>query len=813
MTPRPDTKLPLLPLSCALGCGVPLGILLATGRPALGLCGALLASFALVALLLRRPAHLAAGWLAVGLGLGLLRQALDDPACAPEGALPTRLAEGYSVEWSGAGVLAAGARRTRAGHQAVLVLAPWSTDDPADGGLRGRVRLWWRDGPDDLPAGACVFVTGRLSRAGPPAHPFALDRRRAEAQLGVHATLLARTIEPLGDCDPDPALRLAGALDRTRQRLEAAVEASTSPRAAAWILAVGAGTRGGMSDADRDEMSRLGLAHLLAVSGLHLSLFTLLAAGGLERILRLAPALYLIRERPAWRAGIAIPLAWTFALFTGAGPAAVRAALFVSAYSTATLLRRPRSAPAAIGVALSVILLHRPALLWSASLQLSVAAVLLLVAFARLAERRAALVRTRQPRRLGAFARGALWSSLGAFVGSAPVLAHHFGAVSLTGLPANVLLAPILALVLVPASLLALLAAPHSSTVVVWLGAVVESVVDATYVLLDPLADLLRDPWIVGRPAALEHALWGLGCLGFLAGIERTARRRRGWSVALLCLAALLVLGEQRRAPPPDLEAWFLPVGQGDATLLRTPSGHNLLVDAGGSPGASDPGREVVVPVIRALGIRGLDVVVLTHADIDHAGGLAAVLGALPVRELWLNPGTARHPVVAQARHGARGDPALRWVLAGDAARDLGATRLEVLHPPEDAPGLDENDASVALRVAYAGRAVLFTGDSEAAGEALLVARERPRLRADVLQAPHHGSRTSSTHALLAAVLPSHVVVSAGEDNRFGFPHPDVMARYADYGAVALRTDREGLIRMRLGLKGIAVQTHREHPQ
>jgi competence protein ComEC len=812
VSPRPDPKLPLLPLSCALAAGVLLGILLAAGRPLLGLAGALLAPAALVALLLRRPIHLALPWLLLGLGLGMLRQALDEPACAPEGALSARLAEGTSREWRGTGVLAAGARRTRSGHQAVLALGPPLHPAAHDDGLRGRVRLWWRDGPDDLPAGTCVLVTGRLSRAGPPAHPFALDRRRAEAQLGVHATLLASAIVPIDDCDPDAPLRLAGALDRTRQRLEAAVEGSASPRAAAWILAVGAGTRGGMSDADRDEMSRLGLAHLLAVSGLHLSLFTLLAAGALERLLRLAPSLYLLRERTAWRAAIALPLAWAFALFTGAGPAAVRAALFVTAYSAATLLRRPRSAPAAIGAALTAILLHRPALLWSASLQLSVAAVLLLVAFARLAERRAALVTTRRPRRLGAFARAAFWSSLGAFVGSAPVLAHHFGAVSLTGLPANVLLAPILALVLVPASLLALLLAPHSPTAVVWLGASVESVVDATYILLDPLAALLGDPWIVGRPAPLEHALWCFASLTFLAGLERTARRRAGWTLAVLCVVSLLILGEQRRAPPRDLDVWFLPVGQGDATLLRTPSGHSLLVDAGGSPGASDPGREVVVPVLRAIGIRRLDVVVLTHADIDHSGGLEAVLAAFPARELWVNPRTAQHPVVARARESARGDPVIRWVLATDPPRALGGTRLEVLHPPEEAPSLDENDASVALRVTYAGRAVLFTGDSEAAGEALLVARERDRLRADVLQAPHHGSRTSSTPALLAAVLPSHVVVSAGEDNRFGFPHTDVMARYADYRALALRTDIQGLIRMRLGLKGIAVQTHRPDP-
>jgi competence protein ComEC len=282
-----------------------------------------------------------------------------------------------------------------------------------------------------------------------------------------------------------------------------------------------------------------------------------------------------------------------------------------------------------------------------------------------------------------------------------------------------------------------------------------------------------------------------------------------------LTMATLVVLAVARTWPPPALEVWFLPVGQGDATLLRLPSGHTVLVDTGGERGRH-PGREVVVPLLRALAVRRLDLVVISHGDFDHAGELADIARVYPPRELWLGEAYAARPEVLSLTERLRAGGTVVRVLGGGERRAfrLGSTALVLLHPlPPDArrryPDMTENDNSLVLMVEDAGRRVLLAGDLEQAGEAPLLERWGGRLRADLLKVPHHGSRTSSSAALLLEVMPRLAVFSVGPDNRFGFPHPEVAARYRRLGVGTLRTDRDGLVVVRLGREATSVWTGR----
>jgi competence protein ComEC len=245
----------------------------------------------------------------------------------------------------------------------------------------------------------------------------------------------------------------------------------------------------------------------------------------------------------------------------------------------------------------------------------------------------------------------------------------------------------------------------------------------------------------------------------------------------------------------------FLDVGQGDAALIQTADGATMLIDAGGSmEGGPDPGAASVLPVLSALRITRLDVVVMSHPHPDHYGGLQAVLSALPVGELW-DTGQAE----AEGTQGAQRivELALRLGVRVRRPRDLcrapvslGGARMAVLAP---CPAFDEaygaNDNSFVLRLEHGQRSLLFTGDVETPAEARLVQQHGSALRSDVLKVAHHGSRTSSTAAFLAAVKPALAVVSAGRANGFGHPHAEVEARLVRAGRL-LRTDKVGGVRV-----------------
>jgi competence protein ComEC len=251
------------------------------------------------------------------------------------------------------------------------------------------------------------------------------------------------------------------------------------------------------------------------------------------------------------------------------------------------------------------------------------------------------------------------------------------------------------------------------------------------------------------------------------------------------------------------VEITFLDVGQGLATVVRT-AGHALVYDAGPAYSVdADAGNRVVVPYLRATGVTALDALIVTHNDNDHAGGAGAVMRTLPPA-LLLSSLAADHPAQALAPYRVPCYAGQRWEWDG--------VGFEMLYPTPASYDRDlrrANWRSCVLRITAAGRTVLLTGDIEARDEqALLAAGER--LDADVLLAPHHGSRTSSTVPFLEAVQPRIAVFTVGYRNRFGHPRADVAARYADRGVRLLRTDRTGALTVTVDADGLRTSAYRE---
>ena len=397
-----------------------------------------------------------------------------------------------------------------------------------------------------------------------------------------------------------------------------------------------------------------------------------------------------------------------------------------------------------------------------------------------------------------------LRTSATAIAATAPIVAWHGGGVSSAALAANWLALPWLGIAVLPAALAAAVAAaldlPGAGALIRAAGALAAATVAA-------LAWIARE--LPGLDRAAPAASWWIASLA-LAAFGLAARATAVRVAVALALAALLAIAPPASISPAPPRLVVLDVGQGDAALVQGRRGA-VLVDAGPARDDFDAGARRVVPALRALGVARLDLIIATHADLDHRGGLPAVLRGVPVAELWLPFGALGDPGFADAIAAARASGTrVREVGRGSARRAVGELVVDPLWPPpvdtasfaqraegERRPSGSRNQRSLVVRITAPGLRVLMPGDLDARAEAQLLALQRD-VRADVLLLPHHGSRGSSSAAFLDAVAPRLAIASAPCRSRFGMPHPDVRARLAERAVPLAWTGRDGALAARV---------------
>ena len=639
--------------------------------------------------------------------------------------------------------------------------------------------------------GDVLRLTGELQT---PSQSEDFDYRTYLAHQGIYSVIYYPSVELLDSDQGVPPLQWIYSL---RERLGASLAGALPEPQASLAEAIFLGLRGGIADSLSEAFSRTGTAHLLAISGLHMSIIIAIF---------LSLGMLLFGRRRSIYVWLTLGFTWLYALLAGMHPPIIRAAIMGSLFVIAVYLGRQGSAIIALVFAAAVMVGIQPGLLWTVSFQLSflaMAGLILLYPYlqtwgrkgvARICGDRETLAGA------GNMTSDLFAASLAATVAVAPLIAYNFGIVSLVGLPATFFALPALPFIIVTSGLVAFvgLIASVAAQVLGWL----------TWLFLSYLVSLVRgfdalphsslevasiSPWcVLGYYAALAGVIAFLSYRTRLAdfssrlssGMHKTAqgisKPRLGfspkWLVLPLLLVTILVWSVALTKPDDKLHVSFLDVGQGDAILIQTPNGQNILIDGGPDP------QKINLELSGKLPFwdRTIDLVVSTQPQADHVTGLVEVLQRYKVEQV-LDLGLPYETFVYQEWLRLIEDREIELIVPRAGGHiDLGSgVEIEVLNPREslwEGTSDDIDNNGVVLRLSWDNVSFLFTADIRADVELELI-MQRANLKANVLKIAHHGSDTSTSEHFLAAVDPEVAVICVGANNSFGHPSPEVLER------------------------------------
>ena len=649
---------------------------------------------------------------------------------------------------------------------------------------------WYANGPDAslqhaLMPGERWRFTVRLRRPHGNANPHGFDYEAWLLEQSLRATGYVRPVADgtagnhrLDDFVPG----FSNFVERCRALLRARMQAALGDRPYAGIIvALVIGDQREISAADWKMFNATGVGHLVSISGLHITMIAGLFGGAMEFLWRHSffigsrLPLLLPAQKAAALTGAIVAL--LYVLLSGFGVPAQRTLYMLTVVAWAIWSGRATRVSHVLCIALAVVILLDPmAVLWPGFwLSFGAVAVILYAGAGR-----AGSSRSRQRWRNAL--QTAVRTQYAVSIGLVPLTMLLFSQVSLVSPVANAVAIPLISFVVTPLSLVGSilpqpLAAPvlaGAHQVTAWLAA-----------FLQWLAQLPVAVWIAPTPEWWMFALALAGMALMLAP--------RGWPARSAGLLLWLPLVLHRPSTPEyGLQITAFDVGQGTAVLIETPR-HRLLYDTGPfyTPEA-DGGSRVILPYLRARGIRSLDTMVVSHNDNDHSGGAATILSQIDVGRVLSSLESDSTIVAAAAKH-HRCQAGQRW--------DWDGARFEMLHPdPADYQRKRKPNArSCALKISSGGHVILLPGDIEAAQERRLVADMPQRLRANVLLVPHHGSGTSSTPAFLNAVRPEVAIFQVGYRNRFRHPKAEVYQRYGELQVERFRTDWHGAIEISAG--------------
>jgi len=658
--------------------------------------------------------------------------------------------------------------------------------------------------------GDILKITGGLET---PLQFEDFDYKSYLARQGIYSVIYYPAVEVLDHGQGSKPLQWIYAL---RERLSASLARALPEPQGSLAQAILLGMRGNIPDSLYSAFSRTGTAHLLAISGLHISIII---------VMFLSFGILLFGRQRSIYIWLTLALTWLYALLAGMNPPIIRAAIMGSLFLIAEYLGRQRSAIIALAFAAAVMVGVQPNVLWSVSFQLSFLAMAGLILFYPhfQAWGRRGVTKILGHREMLAAAGNMITNvfaaSLAATAAVVPLIAYNFGVVSLVTLPATFFSLPALPFIIVTSALVAFvgLLTSLAAQILGWLAWLFLSYL----VLVVQGFDALPFSSFQVSTISTWH-VWGYYAI--LAGVTASIKHRKQladffsgltsrvkkvaegipkprpgfstkWLILPLSVVVILVWAVALTTPDDNLHISFLNVGQGDAILIQTPDGQDILIDGGPDP------QKINLELSKKLPFwdRTIDLVVCTQPHADHITGLVEVLKRYKVKQV-LEPGVSYNSSIYQEWLKLVEGKEIEYNIARAGQEiDLGTgIEIEVLNPPAklyEVTSDDVDNNGVVLRLNWGQVSFLFTADIRDEAEFELIG-QRANLKSTVLKIAHHGSETSTTSQFLATVGPEVVVISVGADNTFGHPNPEVVERLIDrLGEDNIyRTDEDGTI-------------------
>jgi len=641
------------------------------------------------------------------------------------------------------------------------------------------------------------------------------DYKSYLSRQGIYSVIYYPGVEVLDRGQGFKPLQLIYSL---RERLSASLARALPEPQGSLAQAILLGLRGNIPDSLYAAFSRTGTAHLLAISGLHISIIIAMLLSFGILVFGRQHSIYI------W---LTLVLMWLYAMLAGMHPPIIRAAIMGSLFLMAEYLGRQRSAIIALAFAAAVMVGIQPYVLWSVSFQLSflaMAGLVLLYPYFQEWGRKgvASLFGTRERiAAAGSMITDGFAATLAAIMAVGPLIAYNFGVVSLVALPATFFSLPALPFIIVTAGLVAFLGllASLAAQIFGWLAwlflsylvFIVQGFDALPHSSLEVTTVSTWHVWgyyviLAGVIASLNHRKQLADFFSRLtSGIKKLTegipKPRHGfslkWFILPLLVVTILVWSVALTTPDDKLHVSFLDVGQGDAILIQTLNGQDILIDGGPDP------QKINLELSKKLPFwdRTIDLIVCTQPHADHVTGLVEVLQRYKVRQV-LEAEVSYNSSIYQEWCNVVEDKGIEYNIARAGQNiDLGSgIKLEVLNPPEvlfDGTGDDVDNNGVVLRLSWGLVSFLFTADIREEAEFELIG-QRANLKSTVLKVAHHGSETSTSLQFLVAVDPEVAVISVGTDNTFGHPGPEVVERLIDRLGEdnVYRTDENGTVEL-----------------
>ncbi|MCL6587706.1 MAG: DNA internalization-related competence protein ComEC/Rec2 [Anoxybacillus sp.] len=621
----------------------------------------------------------------------------------------------------------------------------------------------------------CTF-RGNLEKPAPSRNFAAFHYRDYLHFQHIHWLVRPQSLS-LRQCTPTPLTIYEKLLTLREQGLRA-IAALFPPASAGIVQALIYGERTEMEEELQIGYQKLGLIHLLAISGSHVTLLVSACFYALIRVVTRETATIILL--------LCLPV---YMVMTGASPSVVRAVLMAMLF---LLIRYQKSSIVpldALSATCIIMLVIQPYALFQAGFQLSfIVSFALILSIPTIAQYHSAVVRL----------------SLTTFiaqVSALPFVLYHFFAVSLFSIPLNLLFVPLYSFLILPLSLLSVGVSSLSLTVGAFFIRLLNTIIETTNEWVVFLAE--KDPlsFVLGRPSAVFLFAYSVAIVWAFRQMEQGKYR------AFLYVALVAVWQASWPYLDKHGEVVFLDVGQGDCIYIELPYRQGVyLIDTGGAVSLPkqpwqtktsewDVGKRVVVPFLQAKGVRELTRLILTHGDMDHMGAAAEIIRQMDVRELVVGKGSINETLASVIAMAKKRHIAITELQQGDRWK-VGNDSFFVLHPTPTAAPLSDNNRSLVLYAQLGPLSWLFTGDLEKEGEQQLLALF-PHLHADVLKVGHHGSETSTSEPFLQTIMPKLAVISVGKNNRYHHPHPTVLERLKTHHIPVLRTDEHGAIHYR----------------